>query len=58
MGNEHLQAMAKRTRKSSVGGYMLTDEELTRLIEKSTVLPSEKKHGKVSQDGKDGNGSK
>lgn len=37
---------------------MLTDEELTRLIEKSTVQPSEKKRGKVSQERNDGKTSK
>ena len=31
-----------KTRKSSVSGYMLTDAQLTELIEKSTVKATEK----------------
>lgn len=32
----------KKTRKGSIGGHMLTEEQLTEFIEKSTVKASDK----------------
>ena len=33
-----------KIKKGSIGGYMLTDEEMTRILEESTVSPTDKVH--------------
>lgn len=43
-----------KTRKSSVGGYMLTDAQLTELIEKSTVKATDKPSKRIMDSKKNG----
>ncbi len=43
-----------KTRKGSVGGYMLTDEQMTDLINKSTVKPSDRPDKNDTKDKKNG----
>lgn len=40
-----------KVKKGSISGYMLTDEEMTRMIEESTVSPTDKVHKPKRKEG-------